>query len=143
MYTSAATNSLGLVYGVSSGGTKGSIDVIGRSISGQSETATLNSILDLGLSFVVDLIPTSCALVLNGDARVSNWDIPWTVAAVTLNNTTITLHRANSIVPSGSYSATNNVTYWAWYGSVVSPTIFGFVNGSTTPYNFTCKVGIL
>jgi hypothetical protein len=143
VYTSAATSSLGLVYGVSSGGTKGSIDVIGRSISGQSETASLNSILDFGLSFVIDLIPTNCALVLNGDVRISNWDIPWTVAAVTLNNTTVTLHRANSIVPSGSYSATNNITYWAWYGSVISPNIFGFVNGSTTPYNFTCKVGIL
>lgn len=121
-------------------GTKGTIDVIGRSINALGETAVVNSIFDWRLvAYAGDEgSPAAAALFLEGDRRESVWDFPWTTASVTLNNATITLNRIDTVVPAGSYDSVRNLTSWVWNNQ-----IFGFVNGDPTPFTFKARVTIV
>jgi hypothetical protein len=121
-------------------GTKGTIDVIGRSINGLGETAVVNSIFDWRLvAYAGDPgAPAAAALFLEGDRRESVWDFPWTTASVNLNNNTITLNRFDTVVPAGSYDSVRNLTSWIWNNQ-----IFGFVNGDPTPFTFKARVTIV
>lgn len=137
--TSAASSALSLGFSGATNGTKGTIDVIGKSTydtsPGYTELATVNSVFDY--SFGINPYPDTAVFALTGDQRATGWGSPWKSVTVTINNSPSSLNRVDSVVPNGSYNVPNNITYWVWNN------IFGFVNGDFTPYNFKCSVSVI
>lgn len=134
LWTTDISSILGFAWDTS-GGTKGSIDVVGKSTFNLDLTCTLNSVFDFVSSSYTSAPDTAC-LAFTGDHRATGWGNPWISASITIGASTTTLNRSASLVPNGTYNSTNNITYWLWSG------LFNF-DVSYSSYNFKARVRIV
>lgn len=116
VWTSAGSSLAGVTNADASGGSKGSIDYIGKA-KFNLDTATIDSIFDFGQNDQFGPLNDSAMFILSGDQRSTGWGNEWSSVDVIGVSS---LSRSSSVVPNGTYDAFWNVTYWLW------GTTFGF-----------------
>jgi len=134
VWSTTASNALGLVYTDSSGGTLGNVDYLGKSTYNLDLNGPISSVFDYAQG-VVTSVPDTATFMMAGDHRATGWGNPWISISVTIGST-VTLNRSASLVPNGTYDNINNITYWLWTG-----TTFGF--GTVSPQTFKVRVRII